>query len=252
MKNKSTVILITGLLAFIFFICQVSLTAAAEEKKKSLHPYLESQTHRGKVTATMDSGGYTYIEFEEKGRKLWVASGKIEVSVGDTIEFSGAAPMKNFRSRTLNRTFESILFVAGIKIADAKGTRGKQPALPKGHVAIGKKAPPKITVKPGSVKKADGGYTVAECYSLKDTLGGKIIYVRGKVVKFTPKIMGKNWIHIRDGTGEEGGNDLTVTSQANVKVGDLVLVSGKISYNKDFGAGYVYAVIIEDASITVE
>jgi hypothetical protein len=64
--------------------------------------------------------------------------------------------------------------------------------------------------------------------------------------------MGKNWLHIRDGTGSEGSNDLVVTTAAEVKVGDTVLVSGAVSLNKDFGAGYKYAVIIEDAKLAVE
>jgi hypothetical protein len=261
MKNKSAVILKTVLLAFIFYTCHVSLLAAAQ-KKPAHPPFLEPQTHKGKVVTTMDSGGYTYIQFEEKGKKLWAATGKMKVSVGDSIEFSQGAPMKNFHSRTLNKTFEDILFVGVVKVAGAKETPGKSMALaqshapigsvPKGHVPIGKKIPQKITVKPGSIKKAPGGYTVTECYSMKDSLKGKTVTVRGKVVKFASQIMGKNWIHIQDGTGKEGTNDLTVTSAAIVNVGDVVLVSGKIAYDKNFGAGYVYPVIIEDASITVE
>jgi hypothetical protein len=87
---------------------------------------------------------------------------------------------------------------------------------------------------------------------MKDTLNGKTVNVRGRVVKFTPRIMGKNWIHIRDGSGKEGSNDLTVTTKNTASVGDLVLVSGKIAYDINFGAGYVYKVIIREASVTVE
>jgi hypothetical protein len=260
MKNKSVVILTTILFVFTFYTCHISLLAAAREEPA--HPFLESLTHKGKVITTMDSGGYTYIEFEEKGKKLWMATGKMKVSVGDTIEFSKGAPMKNFHSRTLNKTFEDILFVRVVKVPGAKEIPGKSMALakshgsidsvPKGHVPIGKKIPSKITVEPGSVKKARGGYTVTECYSLQQSLKGKTVTLRGKVVKFTSQIMGKNWIHIQDGTGLEGTNDLTVTSTEMVKVGEVVLVSGKIAYNKDFGAGYLYPVIIEDASFTVE
>lgn len=250
MKNKPAIILITCLVTFIFSICHISLPAA--EQEKPVHSFLEAETHKGKVTTTMDAGGYTYIEFEEKGKKLWAAAPKFVVSVGDTIEFSKAMPMKNFHSKTLNRTFESILFVGGIKVTGAQGIPSAQPVLPKGHIPVGKKTPTKITVKPGSIEKAENGYTVAECYSMKDSLEGKIVTVRGKVVKFTARIMGKNWIHIRDGTGNQGSDDLTVTSTDSVNVGDLVLVSGKIAYNRNFGAGYVYPVIIEDASIIVE
>jgi hypothetical protein len=65
-------------------------------------------------------------------------------------------------------------------------------------------------------------------------------------------IMGKNWIHVQDGTEAAGNYDLTVTTQGTAKVGDVVVVEGGISLNKDFGAGYKYDVIMEDASCTVE
>jgi len=260
MKNKSVVILATVLLAFIFYICHISVLAAPQEKPA--HPYVESQTHKGKVITTMDSGGYTYIEFEEKGKRFWVACPKTPVQVDDMIEFSRGLPMNDFHSKTLNRTFASILFVSYINVEGATESPGKSMALakshgpidsvPKGHVPIGKKIPSIITVEPGSIKKVEGGYTVTECYSMKESLKGKKVTLRGKVVKFASQIMGKNWIHIQDGTGKEGTDDLTVTSTEMASVGDVVLVSGKIAYNKDFGAGYLYPVIIEDASVTVE
>ena len=79
-----------------------------------------------------------------------------------------------------------------------------------------------------------------------------MVILRGKVVKFNPEIMGKNWLHVQDGTGEKGMNDLTITSAARAKVGDTVLVKGKLVLDRDFGFGYKYALIIEDAEVTVE
>lgn len=64
--------------------------------------------------------------------------------------------------------------------------------------------------------------------------------------------MGKNWLHLQDGSGVEGTNDLTVTTTTTVKVGDVVLVNGVVSVDRDFGYGYSYDVIIEDAEVTVE
>ena len=250
MKNKSVVILTIVLLVFIFYTGHISLAAAPQDKPT--HPYVESQTHKGKVITTMDSGRYTYIQFEEKGKRSWVACPKTTVHVDDMIEFARGLPMKDFHSKTLNRTFASILFVSYIKVEGSAATPGKPAALPKGHIPIGERVPREITVKPGSIKKAEDGYTVMECYSMKDSLEGKIVRVRGKVVKFIPRIMGRNWLHIQDGTGKQGSDDLTVTSTDTANPGDVVLVSGKIAYNKDFGAGYLYPVIIEDASITVE
>lgn len=237
-------------------------TLQADEKqdkpKQDKKAFLEKGGHRGKVLSTMNSGGYTYIEFDEDGTKRWAACRQADVSVGDTIEFARALPMTNFHSRTLKRTWKEIFFVRRVTVVGEKAGEGTgAPAqLPEGHVPIGrdhKAAPKKITVEPGSVKKAENGYTVEECYLKKDSLAGKEITVRGKVVKFSAKIMGRNWIHIRDGSGGTGSNDLTVTAKdIMVQVGDVVLVTGKIDYNKNFGAGYLFPVIIEDASVTVE
>ena len=109
-----------------------------------------------------------------------------------------------------------------------------------------------VTIEPGSIAKAD--YTVAEMYEKKADVNGKAVKLRGKVVKFSAGIMGKNWVHLRDGSGTEGAgtNDLTVTTQANAVVGDTVVVSGTATADKDFGAGYNYLIIVEDAEITVE
>jgi hypothetical protein len=90
-------------------------------------------------------------------------------------------------------------------------------------------------------------------FAEKDALVGKPVTVRGKVVKANSGIMGKNWIHVRDGSGSDGTNDLTVTTTtAQPNVGDTVLVTGPVSLNKDFGMGYQYDVIVEDAQVTVE
>ena len=100
------------------------------------------------------------------------------------------------------------------------------------------------------MKKAESGKTIAEIFAEKTSLENKNVKVRGKVIKFSPEIMGKNWIHIQDGTGSEGMNDLTVTTANSVKLGDIILVEGTLVLNKDFGYGYNYDVIIEDAQIT--
>ena len=103
------------------------------------------------------------------------------------------------------------------------------------------------------IAKAEGGRTVAELYAAKDQLEGETVAIRGKVVMVNAGIMGKNWLHVRDGSGEEGTNDLTVTTIGAVPaVGDTVLVSGAVGLNRDFGMGYTYPLILEDADVTVE
>ena len=103
------------------------------------------------------------------------------------------------------------------------------------------------------ITKAEGGLTVAEVFADPAKLAGQKVTVRGKVVKTNAGIMGTNWVHVRDGSGAEGTNDLTITTKGEVpKVGDTVVVSAPVTLNKDFGMGYVYPVILEDAEVTVE
>jgi len=114
-------------------------------------------------------------------------------------------------------------------------------------------AAPTETVDLTGIARAEGGKTVAELFAEKDQLAGQPVVIRGKVVKSNPGIMGKNWLHVRDGSGAEGTNDITVTTAGDVpNVGDTVLVRGPVTLNKDFGMGYQYDVIIEDAEVTVE
>lgn len=91
---------------------------------------------------------------------------------------------------------------------------------------------------------------VEEVFAKKDALNGRKITVKGEVVKFNGGIMGKNWVHIKDGSGKPGTNDLTATTQDTAKIGDKVIVTGTLAVGKDFGGGYMYDAIIEDASIT--
>jgi hypothetical protein len=114
-------------------------------------------------------------------------------------------------------------------------------------------APDSTDVDLSGIVKADGGKTVAEIYAERDQLAGTQVVVRGKVVKTNAGIMERNWLHVQDGTGEAGTNDLTVTTTAAVPpVGTTVLVSGQVATNKDFGLGYQYDVILEDAEVVAE
>jgi len=130
---------------------------------------------------------------------------------------------------------------------------GEQPGTVEQHPPIEKTAGDATAPAAGSLEATTDG-TVADLYAKKDTLSGKQVSLRGKVMKFSPMIMGKNWLHIQDGSGDAaaGTNDITVTTAQEAAVGDVVTVKGTLVANKDFGAGYSYDVIIEDAEVTVE
>ena len=162
----------------------------------------------------------------------------------------------------LNRTLGSLL---ALTVAVAVSGCNKEPAAttaaaPEAPAATMPAAEPHPTpaapteaVDLSGIAKADGGKTIAEVFAEKDQLAGQPVVFRGKVVKTNPNIMGKNWLHVRDGSGAEGTNDLTVTTAGTVpNVGDTVVVKGTVALNKDFGMGYQYDIIVEDAEVTVE
>lgn len=206
----------------------------------------------GKVVETMDAAGYTYALVDTGTTKLWAAAPQFSVKVGDSLAVGEAMPMRNYHSKTLNRDFELVYFTGSAKVNGVTpGDGGKSVELPKNHPPIaGVAAKPMVDLS--GIKKAQGGKSIAEIYAGKAKLSGKQVKVRGRVVKYNAQIMGKNWLHIQDGTGSAGSNDLTVTTASKAKVGDTVLVAGAVATDRDFGGSYQYSLIIEDAQVTVE
>lgn len=205
-----------------------------------------AQPLTGKVLETMNAGGYTYIKLKTDAGEPWVAVQQTRVKAGSTVTVHAQMTLDNFKSQTLNRTFDHIVFatMGGDSAAVAPAASG-----PHGAPAV----PPK-NIGDVNVPKARGAgaKTVAEVWAAKAALKDAPVTIRGKVVKFLPEIMGKNWLHLRDGSGsaEKSDNDITVVTKDVVAVGDVVIVKGTVRVDKDFGAGYKYPVVVEDAKVT--
>lgn len=212
--------------------------AAAPTAPAAAAPAQASGVTGGKVLETMRSGGYTYARLAANGAEVWVAGPETTLAVGDQVSVTGGTLMRDFTSNTLERTFPEIYFVATL----STGSPGAAPAV-NPHGA----APPAVAA--AKVEPAPGGTRVADVFANKASLSGKPVTVRGKVVKFNAGIMGRNWIHLQDGSGGAGTNDLTVTTDATAAVGDVVTVSGVVATDRDFGAGYTYAVLVEGATV---
>jgi hypothetical protein len=231
MKNFSAVAAI--------IVCFFGLSFAGSALANPPADDVEMMQISGKVVETMDSGGYTYVCIEKEGQKTWVAVPKMKVIKGQTIAFRPGAVMENFSSKTLNRTFDRIIFSAGVAGANVTTSGSKDKVSP--------------VVKNIKVEKAEGpnAYTVAQLYEKAKKLDRKEVAVRGKVVKVSEGIMNKNWVHVQDGSGNsgKGTHDLVVTSHDTAAVGDIVTVRGTLAKDKDFGSGYKYKVIVEDATI---
>jgi len=222
-------------------------------------------TVTGTVVETMNSGGYTYMRVQAGAKDVWIAAAEFAVTKGESVTAPLEMPMANFHSNTLNRDFPMIYFVsqvarAGQELQSAPAATGAQmPGLP--PMPMSRTGAP-TTSSTGAAPQAAaaavqpnappaGGLSIADTWAKRASLSGKTVTVRGTVVKVNNSIMGFNWFHLQDGSGKaaDGTHDLTVTTDAVVKVGDVVTVSGTLATKKDFGAGYSYEAILEKATI---
>jgi hypothetical protein len=206
-------------------------------------------TTPGIVVETMDAAGYTYLLVDAgRGELIWAAAPQVAVGVGDSVGVPTGAPMANYHSKTLDRTFDLIYFVPFVRVEGKEMVPGE---LPVSHPPAPQPQAEKIDLS--GIEKAEGGRTVGEIFDGRAELGGRAVTVRGKVVRFTGQVMGKNWIHLQDGTAGTGGaDDLVVTTTDQAEVGATVLVEGTITLDMDLGYGYKYDVIVENARVTAE
>lgn len=186
---------------------------------------------KGEVLEVRDVESYTYLRLKTSEGETWAAVGKAPVKKGAQVTIENAMVMNDFESKSLKKTFKTLIFGS----LEGAAAHAAQPA----------------DVGDVNVAKATGANarTVAEIIEKGAALKDKPVLVRGKVVKYNPGIMGKNWIHLRDGSGTETSNDILVTTQSQAKVGDVVTVKGTVRNDKDFGAGYSYKVLIEEATL---
>ena len=171
----------------------------------------------------------------------------MENNIIATINIKTAAAMRNFHSKALNRDFPVIYFVDSFTDKPAAApvkdwSFGDEPQ----RVAPPKPAQPQVAAKP--IENAVD-YTVAEIISNQKTLSGKAVRVRGKVTKFTGGIMRKNWIHMSDDSGD---GDLIVITNSTVAAGQNIVIEGIVALDRDFGYGYFYELLVEDANVSVE
>lgn len=196
---------------------------------------------QGEVLEVRDVPSYTYLRLATRDGEVWAAVPTAKLKKGDRVTIADPTVMQGFESKTLARTFDKIVF--------------GQLAAPGGAAAAAHGAMPADGPAPAAVKVAKAGgpdaRTVAEVVNGRAGLKDKPVTVHAQVVKVNNGIMGKNWLHLRDGTGSaaDGNHDLVVTTQDTAKVGDIVTVKGKVRTDVDLGAGYRFAVVIGEATI---
>lgn len=222
----------------------ISSASAGQHDTAELQQPTPSRIH-GKVTEDIEAGGYTYAEVDTGKEKVWAAASTSPIKVGDMIAFTTEMPMKDFHSKAMNRDFPVLYFVSRF-ISDEANPAGTASDIASAHGQL-KSAPAAIAVE--GITKVEGGYTIAEVYTDKHKLDGQSIRVRGQVTKYTANVMGRNWLHIRDSSTLD---DLTVTTNSTAAIDAVVVIEGKLELDKDFGYGYAYQLIVENATVTTE
>jgi len=203
----------------------------------------------GTVAETIEAGTYVYLRLEDG---TWIAANNFAVSAGDQVQYSGIMEMNGFHSTSLDRTFDSILFVSEASLAGDNGNDMTAAAM-KAHGSMGmqpQKSAAVIAPAPGEVKALPDGKTINTIFAESAGLKGQVVSLNAKVMKVNQNIMGKNWITLQDGTGSDPDNRILATSQEIVSPGDLVVAKGTIVTDVDLGSGYTYKVLLEEATFS--
>lgn len=210
-------------------------------------PAAGGETLTGPVLEQVAASPYLYLRIKTSRGDVWAAVPETTIENGTVVTVANPMRMTNFESTSLQRTFDEVYFG---ELGSGSAAMGMAGAGTNPHAGVSQAA---AAVQVGQVEKAAGAdaRTVAELWAQKGTLEGKPVTIRGVVVKVNNGVMGKNWIHLQDGSGDagQGTNDITVTSAETAAKGETVTVRGTVRTNKDFGSGYVYQALVEDAKI---
>jgi hypothetical protein len=201
------------------------------------------ELHTVVVDEVLPATKYVYVHVIEGANQFWVATALKDVHVGETYFYKGGLLKTNFESKEYNRTFERIYLVSQFVPAKHDGSNS--------HVHDEETAQSasmnKDTATVRKIERAEGSMSIAELVNDPKKYEGKVVQLSGQCVKINPKIMGLNWIHLKDGSKDD--YDLVITSDIFVKEGTVITIKGTVALNKDYGAGYKYDLILEDGVI---
>ena len=197
---------------------------------------ITKEHHHVVVKEALNTEKYTYLRVEEDGAEKWLAVSRQDVSIGGQYVYTGGLMKKNFQSKEFNRVFETVYLVSDFHTSGGDAMSG-------GNIPVETES----LEAPKSVQRAPGAIKISDLVANISKYDGKSVIVTGKCVKVNPMIMGRNWVHIQDGSKKD--LDLTVTTTDMIQLGSIVTLQGTIGLNRDFGAGYRYDYIMEGATV---
>lgn len=201
-------------------------------------------TNQGIIKEIIHTSSYSYLLVNNAGVEVWIAIVKTDFNIGETVYYKDALEMLNFKSAELNRVFEKVLFIQNFSKTPFTGEETKPTATQNKSNTINK-----IELKT-PIKKKEGALSIATLFKERSVYAEKKVLVQGEVAKVNAGIMGKNWIHLQDGTQDGDNYDMLITTQAeNIKVGDVVSFEGILKLDQKFGGMYSYEVLIEEGIV---
>lgn len=227
---------------FILIVSFVSLLISCQKKDEQIQSSMDETAHKGIVEEVLQTSSYTYLNVSEDGNKIWLAVTSQKIKTGMVVYYKPGLEMKDFKSKELNRTFNSIFFVSSLSDKPLTNNGSSMMAASMNK----KEIEPKTDI---SIEQPEGSPSIAQLSINRTSFEGKSITIHGQVTKYNSGIMKRNWVHIQDGSTDGKTFDLTVTTNDVVKVGDIVTFTGKLVLNKDFGAGYKYDIILEESTL---
>lgn len=218
--------------------------SSSSSKSSSNEQPFSEDLHTVIINEVLPASRYVYLLVTEKGNQFWIATRKQEVVIGETYFYRGGLLKTNFESKEHNRVFERIYLVNSL-VAQAHGNNTA--TLKTATASTETNLNNSESSSNSSPIEIEGSIKIAEIVGNPQKYEGKSVQLSGRCVKVNPNIMGRNWIHLKDGSNDE--YDLVVTSNTFVPEGTLVTFTAVVGLNKDFGAGYKYDLILENGVI---
>ncbi|NND05425.1 MAG: hypothetical protein HKN87_03510 [Saprospiraceae bacterium] len=239
----------------LFSVCLIFASCGSEPKviqpKSGSSEEMETDVARDRSTSDvhevvvedfLHASRYTYLQVKEQGESFWIAVPFTEVEKGKRYFYQGGMRMENFKSKEHDRVFERLYLVDRVSEIPSMDPI----ASDRGEIDMhGGKVKPLTE----SIQPIEGGIGLAQLFSDPAKYNDQILLVKGQCVKVNQNIMGKNWVHLQDGSKDDSDDslDLTITTKEEVQVGAVVSFEGKIATDRDIGSGYHFDIIMEEA-----
>lgn len=205
-----------------------------------------SELHKVKVLEVLPTDKYVYLRVNENtGEEFWIATRKQEVVTGATYFYRGGLLKTNFESKEYNRIFDKVYLVSNI-VPESHAQNQSTSSIFKNEDASSD-SKRKLDGVNHNLNSGNASLPIADLVKNRTKYEGQQVVLTGTVTKVNPNIMGRNWIHLKDGTLDD--YDLVLTSSVAVPEGHTVSLKGIVSLNKDFGAGYTYDILVENAEL---